>query len=125
MRISDWSSDVCSSDLLLVHRDRGHPAHQPHHTAGQGGQRQERPPEWEQVGPRHQARPANRSFSRPSSPTGPWVPLASRKYSSPQNACPLSAPLKKNPSSSIWVRCALSAAIFTATYSVASTRAAN
>src|SRR3546814_8272389 len=24
MRISDWSSDVCSSDLVDVHQDRGH-----------------------------------------------------------------------------------------------------
>src|SRR3546814_12483609 len=27
MRISDWSSDVCSSDLVLAHRDRLGKAH--------------------------------------------------------------------------------------------------
>src|SRR3546814_1673878 len=32
MRISYWSSDVCSSDLLLVEPDREHGAH--HHEAG-------------------------------------------------------------------------------------------
>src|SRR3546814_3370899 len=39
MRISDWSSDVCSSDLELVHLRLAAPAHHPGHAFAMAGER--------------------------------------------------------------------------------------
>src|SRR3546814_1977073 len=73
MRISDWSSDVCSSDLLDLGRDPrlgGGPGRQPVDLAqgdaclGQGGTRPDHDPPLPRIEPHHVERQIGRASCR-------------------------------------------------------------